>query len=467
MQRKGSGRDDRKIYEFQDIVSDSSREPVSSSQEPYDLSAWERRSVEPRERRSSSAQGRRKTNTAKRREPPRRRRPPEEERPRRKTAPPSREQRSSRSGSRSRQEEAPRQRGRPPTREERSSRKRPPSQKKEPRQRKPLSKAARRILFGFTLMVMIVITAALCVFLLFKIQVIEVTGDSVYEPSQVLDICGFEEGENLVFLSTKGKEEELEEKLPYIEDVKILRKFPTTLEIQVTAATEAACVSSGGQWFAVSDSGKILEQKSAADEGVMEVTGLTLQNPVPGKPLQAQDETYQKAFNDIFATLAEQKIAGEFTKLDLTDLYNITMMYQGRIEFQLGSTVELSYKVDYGYRLVTQELEDTDTGTLNLSLAGDVKRAYFTPSVSAPETSSSTSSATDSGDSSQDATDGSDTSSDDGTAGGDTTTSDDGTSQDGTGGDETSTQENGESQGDGSTGDGRDSGIPDGIFTGE
>ena len=49
--------------------------------------------------------------------------------------------------------------------------------------------------------------------------------------------------------------------------------------------------------------------------------------------------------------LEQRGAAGDFVlSLDLTDLYNITMNYQDRVQFQLGSTVELAYKVDYGLR---------------------------------------------------------------------------------------------------------------------
>ena len=60
------------------------------------------------------------------------------------------------------------------------------------------------------------LTAAvlLCVFLLFRVAQIEVTGDQVYSASDILKICGYETGDNLVFLPTKEQEEQLERELP-------------------------------------------------------------------------------------------------------------------------------------------------------------------------------------------------------------------------------------------------------------
>ena len=63
-----------------------------------------------------------------------------------------------------------------------------------PAPKKPLSKGARLFLLVFTLVCMVAITAFLCVFLLFKVRTIEVTGDVVYEQSAILEVCDLRGG---------------------------------------------------------------------------------------------------------------------------------------------------------------------------------------------------------------------------------------------------------------------------------
>ncbi len=321
-----------------------------------------------------------------------------------------------------------------------------------------MSKGLRRFLMVFTLLFMVTATAFLCVFLLFKVRTIEVTGDAVYDQATVLQMSGLEIGDNLALLSVGEHEKALEQKLPYAEDVQMIRHFPSSLEIHITGAKEVACISSGSQWFSVSASGKILEERTGPSENAMQVTGLLLTEPVVGGQAKAQDEEHQQAFEDILTTLANLEGTGDFTSLDLTDLYNITMNYQGRILFQLGSTVELDYKVDYGYRLVTQKMESDATGILDLSLAGDVRRAYFTASSSPTDSTGTTSSTSgsDENDSSQDASDGS-SASDSG---------DGDSSNGGDAGDDTSSQEDGSAAEDTSSQADRGGDIPDTIFTG-
>ena len=172
---------------------------------------------------------------------------------------------------------------REPQRPARASRSRQPQQR---RQRKPMSKAARRFLLVFTLLCMMAVTAVMCVFLVFKVRTIQVTGDLVYEESAILDVCGYQVGDNLALLTTAEQEVALESQLPYIAETQVIRHFPNTLEIHVTAAQKAACVQSGSQWFNVSYSGKILESVAAPEDGVLQVTGLTLTDPAPGAQRQ-------------------------------------------------------------------------------------------------------------------------------------------------------------------------------------
>ena len=145
----------------------------------------------------------------------------------------------------------------------------------------------------------------------------------------------------------------------------------------------------------------------------------------------------------------------------MTDLYNITMNYQDRIRFQLGSTVELAYKINYGLDLVTgrenQEYIGSDeTGTLDLSLAGDTKQAYFTEEVL------SSSSTSESGDTGTDSSGGDDTST------GEDSIQPTGEGTGSTGEDSSSSSgEEGSSQEDGSTSQSnRGNDIPSAIFTG-
>lgn len=293
--------------------------------------------------------------------------------------------------------------GRPPARRRPpgppgGSGRRPPRRELPRKGRKPLGKTARRVTLLLAVLAMAAVTALLCVFLLFKVSSLQVTGDPVYSQEEVLALCDYALGDNLLFAPTQSQEERLESQLPYVEDAQVIKHFPNTLEIRITAAQTAASVSSGGGWLYVSSQGKILEQAAEPAAATMQVTGFVSTATQPGQYLQAEDATALSALQEILTALTDREMITQCTRLDLTDLYDIRLWYQDRVECKLGSTAGLTYKLDFAYdALINPTTEnrigDKETGVLDLSYAADAHKAGFEAGPVDPEGSASSAAA--------------------------------------------------------------------------
>ena len=293
--------------------------------------------------------------------------------------------------------------GRPPARRRPpgppgGSGRRPPRREPPRKGRKPLGKTARRVTLLLAVLAMAAVTALLCVFLLFKVSSLQVTGDLVYSQEEVLALCDYALGDNLLFAPTQSQEERLESQLPYVEDAQVIKHFPNTLEIRITAAQTAASVSSGGGWLYVSSQGKILELGAEPAAATMQVTGFVSTATQPGQYLQAEDATALSALQEILTALTDREMITQCTRLDLTDLYDIRLWYQDRVECKLGSTAGLTYKLDFAYdALINPTTEnrvgDKETGVLDLSYAADAHKAGFEAGPVDPEGSASSAAA--------------------------------------------------------------------------
>lgn len=253
--------------------------------------------------------------------------------------------------------------------------------KKPPKEHRKL-KIALRIL---GVLALVAITAILCITLVFKLETINITGDLVYENEEILKICNYKKGDNLFFIDTSEKEAELKEKLPYIKEAKIKRKLPHTLEIQITGASLIGSVENNGQYLYVDDRGKIIDISSEPRDGIMTITGLDVESAGVGTVMQVQNPEVGEAYVEIAETINEQEAEGEFTKLDLSDLHNIKMSYQDRIEFELGNAADLAYKVGFGLNIARTKLEPTERGKLNLSILAETNSAPFDKDYSVKE----------------------------------------------------------------------------------
>ena len=131
------------------------------------------------------------------------------------------------------------------------------------------------------------IVAAMAVF--FKVDSIEVTGNSRYTPEEIADSGNIHVGDNMFLINKFKAAEAITQKLPYISSVRISRKLPDTLCIRVEEnGALCAIEASGGDWL-LSSTGKLVERAAAGEEAT-HITGLTPIDPEQGKALQVAPE---------------------------------------------------------------------------------------------------------------------------------------------------------------------------------
>lgn len=272
---------------------------------------------------------------------------------------------------------------------------RPPSRRDEPRKRKkPMSLFKRRLLIVLALLGMIAVTVFLAESLLLRVTEIKVTGDEIYAQEDILKLCGVREGDNLLLIPASDREQKLESQLPYISRAKITRKIPGTVIIEITASRGVCSIESGGAWYVIAGDGKVLETCPGPKEGLMQVLGVTVQSAKVGETLVLDNEEASTVFTEIVGIIDRlgengQSAASEFTKMDLTNLYDMRLWYQDRIECILGSNIQLDYKLTYGYGILThpdpkKRIGEDKNGSLDLSYLPTKRAAYFTPNEGSP-----------------------------------------------------------------------------------
>lgn len=285
----------------------------------------------------------------------------------------------SRSDERSRSGEQKRSNERPRPNERRAPKERP--------RKKPMSLFKRRALIVLTLLLMLLGTVFLAESLLLRVTSVRVTGDQVYQEADILKICGIKTGDNLLLIPASDREDKLEKELPYIAKAKISRRIPGSVTVEITAAQGVCCIQSGAEWYTVAGNGKVLETGAAPKEGIMQVLGVTPKAAKPGEYLELEGEESSAVFSEMAEVLGRlgeegQDPQGQFTKADLTDLYNIRLWYQDRVECRLGISGQLEYKLRWAWGNLTNEekgIKPEETGVLDLSYLPTKKRSYFTP----------------------------------------------------------------------------------------
>ena len=265
------------------------------------------------------------------------------------------------------------------------------------------------------------IVAALAVF--FKVDTIEVTGNSRYTQEEIVEVTGIEKGDNLYGWNKFAIAQRLRQTLPYIGEVTIRRALPSTIlitvvewdavarieppsaqellalqgELEGEAATQkdtgedtssgdassgdtsGEATESGGvtdvsavaqQPWLISVKGKLLEQASG-DGSAISVTGLAALVPQSGTAL-AVPQSQQVKLDALLSLLGEMEQAGM-----LQDFSSIALgSTQMELRYLDRFTVKMELNADFAYELqvistVREDLEQKHgpqvSGTMDLT----------------------------------------------------------------------------------------------------
>lgn len=258
-----------------------------------------------------------------------------------------------------------------------------------------LRRRRRRAVLGMLLVLAALIGGIiLSVNLLFKVtdyRVENVDGSTpantgVYTEQQIIDLLGVPLGENLFGFSTAEKSDLLLAALPYLDVAKVNVQMPGTVVVKVQPATERFMMEYGGQWLILSDGLKVLRTDATQPDGLILLeVDLPAGQPVqPGAFLdldpvttdgaataETAHTTTRGALDEIMEQLEAYGLQDNVSVITLTDVSELSFLYQGRVSVKLGTANNLEYKIRFAARLILDVegngLSATDRGTLDVS----------------------------------------------------------------------------------------------------
>lgn len=236
------------------------------------------------------------------------------------------------------------------------------------------------------------------------VQAVDTLEGGRYTVQQVLDMLSVEIGTNIFSFSADQAAARLEQQLPWLEQVKVLRGLPGTVVVQAQPAEARYTVQIEEGWAVLSDQMKVLEvtaeqpQLVQADLGecTLEVGRKAVLNcsPEPVDPTQfdnkdmteaerkkelekAQQEALDQAearrkeragaLDTLISQVQANELAEDLTAINVASELELSFVYQGRITVRLGTLNQLEYKMQFVAEILKNQLAPTDKGTLDAS----------------------------------------------------------------------------------------------------
>lgn len=231
------------------------------------------------------------------------------------------------------------------------------------------------------LIIMAAIVAAIIfgIAIFFKVSIIEVQGNSIYDTDRILEVSGLEIGDNLLTVNKATTAGNIKAALPYVEAVSIGRTLPDTVVILVRESEASFAVSTGTNtvWL-INAAGKALERIDPSElEQHPRIIGVTLDSPTAGEEVSALNQKQLDAALVVLNELDGTGILESIASINVEKEYDIILWVSDRFEVKLGGTEDMAYKIQYLVSILDQ-LSDYQAGLIDLTEASTGK-ARFQP----------------------------------------------------------------------------------------
>lgn len=253
-------------------------------------------------------------------------------------------------------------------------------------QRRKKNKRKKLIIRSVICFLFLCIGVILVLTMFFNINEITVTGDAIYSADDIINTSDVIAGDNLIFISKDEINEKISTELPYVDSVKIKRHLPSGLELIITKTEAKYAIIQDGYYTLLNKNGKVLE--SGLEFIGENITLLNMGEIVSAELGSTVATKSEKVFDKLVlvSDACEECGLTDITSMDLSDIYNIKLVYQGRITLELGETDKdnISKKLALGKSALETQNEENEyyRGTINLTVEG---KGYWSEETSTTE----------------------------------------------------------------------------------
>ena len=220
--------------------------------------------------------------------------------------------------------------------------------------------------YSAVVLIVLIIFSVLSVTVLFNIETAVVSGSSIYTAEEIISVSGIEGGDNMIRKNLGKAGNAITSELVYIEEAKIRRKLPSSVEIVIVPCVETASLQDEGGFMIVSETGKILRLSEEPAEDTQVFYGA---NPAEelkiGDTFRSDDDARTEVIYELMA-LSENKFVSEITSFDVSDRLNISCVYDNRIDIILGVITDAEYKFRLANEIISTRISPGAEGRLKM-----------------------------------------------------------------------------------------------------
>lgn len=247
-----------------------------------------------------------------------------------------------------------------------------------------------RFLLHMATVLAVVLAVVLVMSIFFKVGQVMVSGAEKYTPWEVKEAAGIQDGDALLSLSEAKITARIQNKLPYVGDVRVGIKLPDTVNIEIKELEVVYAVEDcNGAWWLMDAGGRIVDATDmAAAKGYTRLEGVKIQDGVVGEQasgFQPESESATQGTEQITVTLPQisakeqldaaiqiltalekNGVMGTVDTVNVSDPAALSVMYDSRYQVTLGDVSRMEYKIG-AMKSSVEELGQYQSGYLDVS----------------------------------------------------------------------------------------------------
>ena len=232
--------------------------------------------------------------------------------------------------------------------------------KEENRKIQKKKKKYKKIKFFLKLFVLIGLIAGATVFALtspiFNIKDIKVLNNTLVSSETIVSLSELKQGQNIFKFYGTQVSEKIKQN-PYIEEVKIHRKLPATIEIDVTERQPKFSIDFMGKFAYIDDQGYILEiSEDSKGLPIIRGVGTPEEEINAGGRLNNEDLEKLEDVLEIYFAFEANGLASKITSIDITSKNEYSIYLEEELKtIHLGDNSNLNSKVTYILAILEHE----------------------------------------------------------------------------------------------------------------
>lgn len=232
------------------------------------------------------------------------------------------------------------------------------------------NKAKGRLAGILFLVAIVVVGIYLCYNKFFNLEKLEIQGNCPYTEEEMIKGMGLEKGIGIYDKSQKEIRQSVKYNLPFLNSIKISRRWPSTIVAKVEEAIPTFYIAIGEDLYVLSQGLRVLSITKEVE--MIEVNSLVflqiddIFSCVEGEYLEISEEN-QAIIEELVAALGEHNELNNVSVIDIRDRFNISLLYNKTYEIKLGDRKNFDIKIRFMQKILEKIHGTGASGIIDVS----------------------------------------------------------------------------------------------------